>query len=56
LTVVVFRIEYKHGPMNYRAGQLTHLPDAEATALAEKGVVEIRHPHLFTETKGEGNP
>ena len=52
MTAVVFRIDYKHGAVTYRRGQYTQLPDAEARALADTKIVEIRPPHQPSETKG----
>lgn len=52
MTAVVFKSEYQIGPRRYAPGQFTYLPDDEAAALAEKGVVEIRRPHEPIETKG----
>ena len=52
MTAVVFKSEYQIGPRRYAPGQFTYLPDDEAAALAEQGVVEIRRPHEPIETKG----
>jgi hypothetical protein len=52
MTAVVFKSDYKEGGRRYAAGQFTYLPDAEAAALAQQGVVEIRRPPGPTETKG----
>lgn len=48
MTSVVFKQDH---PPAYRKAQMVLLPDAIASELAEKGVVEIRQPMQPTETK-----